>query len=402
MQTCGIIAEYNPFHLGHAHHIHCVRAMTDASAIVVALSGSFVQRGEAACFDKWTRASWALQAGADLVLELPTVYVLQSAQSFARAGVALLSAVGCGSLCFGSELEDLSLIKTAATRLAEESADFTAALRAQLQLGKSYPRALHEAYVHCFGEDRISQALRQPNFLLGVEYLRAIAQIAPHMQAHPLKRKGSGYHANSLQEEFPSAHAIRSILNSGEKVAVLPCVPPFVAQDIERLSSANRANLENTLLYTLRMTNAQQLHRIYGMDEGLENRLYKAAEQSSLHEALTQLKTKRYTLLRLNRLLCCTLLGIEKTITVEANRTLTPYFRVLGYRDGNGARALIAQMSRNNIPLIFKKRDMTALTGLPAQLMRLDCLATDIAALCFDTPEQRASKQDFFRKPVVL
>ena len=232
MKIVGLITEYNPFHAGHLYHMQQARELTGADYCVVLMSGSFVQRGEPAIFDKYRRTKAALLAGADLVLEMPIAFSTASAHEFAAYGVALLSAIGVDAVVFGSECGQIEFLKQAASALNHESAEFQERLRKGLKAGLTYPQARAKALGETqAGGTRVenvedfhantdvsnshiwSSILNSPNNILGIEYLRAAEDLHSPMEFYTISREGSGYHEDALSEaKFPSASAIRGIV----------------------------------------------------------------------------------------------------------------------------------------------------------------------------------------------
>ena len=210
MKIVGLITEYNPFHAGHLYHMQRARELTGADYCVVLMSGSFVQRGEPAIFDKYRRTKAALLAGADLVLEMPAAFSTASAHEFAAYGVALLSAIGVDTVVFGSECGQIETLKQAAYALNHESAEFRERLQKGLKAGLTYPQARAKALEM---EDTWASVLSSPNNILGIEYLRAAEDLHSPMEFYTISRKGSGYHEDTLADaNFPSASAIRGII----------------------------------------------------------------------------------------------------------------------------------------------------------------------------------------------
>ena len=209
MKVVGIIAEYNPFHKGHAYQIRYAKERLGADYVIVAMSGPFTQRGTPALFDKYSRAGHALACGADLVLELPVVYATASAQIFATGGVALLQNAGLvDTLLFGSECPDLAALKNIADMLSEETPAYQALLRQALQEGSSYAAARAKALEN----PAYAKILAQPNNILAIEYLGALSRLDSSMTPLCLQRQGAGYHETSLDEDMASAYGIRHFL----------------------------------------------------------------------------------------------------------------------------------------------------------------------------------------------
>ncbi len=404
MNVCGIIAEYNPLHNGHRYHLSQARKETQSSYVVVAMSGSFTQRGEPAVFDKWARARWALLNGADLVVELPALYCLQSAEFFARGGVKLLHSLGVVThLCFGSELADAALMTQAAHMLEKEPPDFRAALEQALKRGCSYPRARFEALREIGVPERMLTLLSEPNGILGVEYIRAIERYAPEFSVAPLSRVAVGHHATQASGEYASATAVRSSLLLGRAVDFL--VP--VADEINTLiyegdGPVFMEKLDSVLLHVLRTMSKDDYRELPDAPEGLESALRQAALIcGSSAELLDALKSKRYTRARLSRLLAHALLSIRKSDVALSNGANAPgYIRVLGMR--KDAQELLTEIkNRSAWPLISRKAEMDALKDPAAALLRADMRATDMQALG-KSAAFRSANQDYTRKIVVI
>ena len=389
MKIAGIIAEYNPFHSGHAHHIRETRRLSGCDYVVVCMAGSFTQRGEAACLDKWSRARAALLCGADAVFELPALWAVRPADAFARGGVAILSGLGCNALSFGSESADLSLIGRLAELAQAEPAELSEAIRTGLAAGKSHARARGEALAEHLGV--APELLNAPNLILGVEYLRAISELHSPMRPLAVPRVGD-YHGAELGE-FASASAIRAVLARGEREAALRCVPES-AREILANAPAMHAP-DDLLLHTLRNMNEGQFAALPGTDEGLDRRLARCArEAASQAELIDILKCKRYTRARLTRLCAHALLGVSKEFLRE--HPLPVHARLLGMR--TDARELIAELNaRSALPIVS---DPVKLRDDP--VFQLECRATDLRALCCDDPASRRAGQEFTQKFVTV
>ena len=319
MKIVGILCEYNPLHLGHAKQMAMIRAASgEDTAIICLMSGNFVQRGHPAIFDKELRARAALEAGADLVLELPVQYCLSSAEGFAAGAVSILGTF-CHEMSFGAEHPDReALMATAAALL---SPDFPRHLRRHLDAGLSFPAARAKALAD-MGTD--NTLLSSPNDILAVEYCKAIlAQDSP-MRPAPIQREG-GYHDEQADAQNPSATALRVLIENGKDFQ--PFVPTnlFAEAAIHTLGHGEKA-----VLARLRtMTDAEFEALPYG-SEGLWRKLmHECRQKNSLEDILTAVKSKRYTRTRLDRMVMCAFLGLTKADLSSP----APYARVLGFTD---------------------------------------------------------------------
>lgn len=360
MKIVGLITEYNPFHAGHLYHMQQARELTGADYCVVLMSGSFVQRGEPAIFDKYRRTKAALLAGADLVLEIPAAFSTASAHEFAAYGVALLSAIGVDAVVFGSECGQIEILKQAAYALNHEPAEFQERLRKGLKAGLTYPQARAKALEM---EDTWASVLTSPNNILGIEYLRAAEDLHSPMEFYTISRKGSGYHEDTLADaNFPSASAIRGIIrNSLSKdkdlldilASHLPAVthpaytgavPVFVDDFSELLNAA-----------VLQM---QATFSIADLSPELAARLAKPPYfPLSFEERIQALKTRQLTYTRVSRALLHLVLGMrEEDISRWKDEGYALYARILGFRR-QSSPLLSCLHKKSSIPLITKMAD---------------------------------------------
>lgn len=383
MKIAGIIAEYNPFHNGHAHHIAETRRLTGCDSIVVCMDGSYTQRGEAACLDKWTRARAALACGADAVFELPALWAVNTADAFARGGVAVLGGLGCDYLSFGSEDADLALLERLAELREHEPEEISCAVQAKLSEGKSHARARGEALAEYLGLD--AESLNAPNLTLGVEYIRAIRELKLRMEPVAIPRIGS-YHDSSLGS-FASASAIREAVRRGENPA--ESVPEVMREHLPRIAQMHTP--DDLLLHTLRSMTEDEIARLPGVAEGLEKRVVRCArEASSQEELIDMLKCKRYTRARIARLCAHAMLGITREL--QEKYPLPEYARILGMRED--ARPLLAELkARSTLPIVSDAAKLQ-----DNEIFQLECRATDLRALQCNDPRERKAGQEFTQK----
>lgn len=341
MSVTGIICEYNPLHLGHVRQLETVRRICGPdTAIVCLMSGNYVQRGEPAIFDKTVRARAAAEAGADLVLELPLTAAVRSAEGFAESGVQILRAVGADTLCFGCESGSADALMQAAR--AMQAPDFPERLRAALKTGVSYAAARQQAAVS-LGAD--AAVMSRPNDILALEYCRAMARFAPQMSPLAIPRPGD-YRSASPCAGAPSALAVRQLLlaGGGWQALVPSCAQELFAQaPLHALPFGERA-----MLARLRaLTPADWAGTPY-TSEGLWSKAFRAAQAEPSVQALAdRLRTRRYPMTRVRRMLLCAYLGIDSRM-LEAP---APYVRILAFRE-RGRAVLRAARSRAELPLI--------------------------------------------------
>lgn len=381
MRVVGIIAEYNPLHNGHIYHLERARALSQAEYCVVVLSGNFVQRGEAACTDKFSRATWALRAGADLVLELPSVYAVAPAERFATGAVRTLAATGVVTdLAFGCEAPDLRTLYQISDIIATEPPALQEAIKKHLSMGKSYPRARFDALSEYGVPRSMLAAIAQPNNILAVEYLGAIRQYATNIDPLPIERIGTGYHSEEIVGEFASATAIRKAIVEGRN-EILNTMPSFVGGPLlydDQFIIPQEA-LSDVMLYAIRRMSAAELAALPDVAEGFENVLYRSVRESrSLSEYYEKIKTKRYTLARCKRIAASALLGITaEQVKRMAQSREGSYLKVLGFR--RQSRALISEIAKSKTaPLILRNSDLEDCPSFVRQNVETDMLSTDI------------------------
>ncbi len=393
MSNVGIIAEYNPFHNGHKHHLKAAKELSGAEHAIVVMSGDFVQRGEPAMFDKHLRAKWALENGADMVLLLPAVFSLASAQAFASGGVGILHGTGIVDfLAFGSESGDTAALKAAARMADGESHQLRQLIRANLDSGLSYPDARARAWQQYMGEDNL---LYSPNDILGIEYIRALNALDSPIQPVTVPRMGPGHDSPEFINNMASASAIRKCLTHNIGVSHDNLVPPNVLESINNAVQAALAprtldNLSRETVYALRRMTKQQLAALPDVSEGLENLLYSACRQhGDINSVLEQVKSRRYTMARLKRICMCALLGIYDNPMHKLDGL---YIRVLGVRK-DSLHLLSHMKEKATLPVVTRFADAEQLNDHRRYMLEADLMASDIAAMAAPCPS--AAKFDF-------
>jgi len=380
VSICGIVAEYNPFHLGHEKHIALARKATGAKYIICAMSGFFMQRGEPSIFDKWTRAACALAGGADAVIELPLISAVQSAQGFAEGGIKTLAAAGAGSVCFGAETDDLSLLKSLAETLYGESDGYKQSLRQKLDAGLSFPKARMDAA-------GAPPEASLPGALLGIEYLKALRKY-PNIVPYAVKREGAGYHCGDIDAYLPSASAIRASFAGGVDKA-LSAMPKACAEILalkldKGLAPVMPEQFDAPLLHMLRLNGRSYIAKLPDVTEGLENRIYAAAKRCKTRaDIIARVKTKRYTYARISRILVCALLNITREDIAAHNSRAVSHIRVIGVKNPEVLSALSASA---RVPVIT--------SGAPPYPVA-DAAASDVWALSQSVPPFSGAGRDF-------
>ncbi len=410
MKVCGIIAEYNPFHNGHAYHIEKTKEVTNCDAIVAIMSGNFVQRGAPALFDKWTRTEMALKNGIDLVIELPTYYATSSAEFFAQGSVGLLDSLGIvDSLSFGAKTTDLDALKRVANVLYLEPNDYKIMLQNELKKGLSFPIARSNALKNFIKKEYdakyISEILLDANNVLGIEYLKALMYNNSPIVPNIIQRKGEDYNSTNIVDGVCSATAIRKLLEKQE-IGILQDVMPKESFDIlnaELLSGKQPMNIEKyekEIFYILRRSLANDLFELADVSEGLENVLKKASnETTEIEKLIDMMKSKRYTRTRIQRILLHALLNITKD-EVNNYKYNPQYIRVLGFTK-TGEKLLTQIYNKSNLPIVTSvSKFLKSANETGRRMIEKDILATNIYTLGYEIPAYRKSNLDYTRQIV--
>lgn len=393
MKTIGIICEYNPFHNGHAHQLHTLAQEHPEALRICIMSGSFVQRGEPAIFSKFDRARWAILGGADIVIELPTLYSLGSAQLFGTGAIRMVKALHIDALSFGSETADLDTLVDIAKRMDCESTQTV--LRTYINEGMSYGSAFRKALN--------TEMLNTPNALLGLEYIRAGLTYYPSLKYIPILRT-SDHHEANITKDFPSGTALRKLITEmatgSNNCNINSIVPKTIANDMTNIISNGayvNYNRYYDMLHTLsRRTSTNKLESFGEFNEGIEHLWSKAAQQPTWNLAMKQIKSKRYTYARLQRMGAYLTLGIQKDLLQSAIQEAPQYARLLAFNDRG------RQWLRNDfeIPLIQKWAKVpNELNTLGQTMHQIDTLATDIQALCLHNEVKRMGHMDYTYTP---
>ena len=365
MRVNGIIAEYNPFHNGHIYHMTESQRRTNAEYTVVAMSGNFVQRGAPALVEKYKRAEMALLNGADLVLEIPSIFATASAEYFATGAVALLNQLGIiTDLCFGSECGDADLLGQIAQILLDEPEDFSQSLKRYLKQGLSYPNARNEALIqHYPFLGQYKNVFSSPNNILGIEYIKAIHRQESNMSPVTVQRTGAGYHSRLPENNPASALAIRHAIYADTDPGFLKNHMPENAADIlvSSLESSGpiRSNDFSDILYYKLITERDSGYDKYlDVSADLSDRICRHLDEYKDFDSFCDLlKSKDMTYTRISRCLLHILLNI-KSADLDRARTLgiVPYARALGLR--KAASPLLSRIKeRSSIPLVTKLAD---------------------------------------------
>lgn len=388
MKVCAVIAEYNPFHLGHAYHLKQARLLTDADYIVVVMSGNFVQRGEPALVDKYARAKTALSCGADLVLELPTCFSAGSAEYFARGAISMLDHLGMiDFLCFGSECSEIQFLSQFADIFLKEPEPYKKILLEKLKLGYSYPTARSNALVIAYPELAADiSVISSPNNILGIEYIKALHRRRSPIHPVNIRRIGSDYRDKRLGPFHSSSRALRQAIYSNRSMEELHSQMPEEAYDIltnyfDREKPLFQDDFSTLLHYKLLSEQAKGYTDYLDITPDLSDKICKYVYQyTTFSEFCDLLKSKDMTYTRIGRCLLHILLNITKDnmqFYID-NQDAISYARLLGFRED--AKPLLTAIDKNTaIPLITKMADAEKLlTGGGQHMFQQEVQITDI------------------------
>ena len=383
MQSTGIVAEFNPFHLGHKFLIDTAKANGDA--VVCVMSGNFVQRGDTAIFDKFTRAKMAVKCGADLVVELPTPWSMSTAQNFAFGAVGILSSLGItDKILFGSECADISLLQKTADILCSDW--FNQKIKERIAFSSKTFASVRSEIINQFYGD-ISGVLNNPNDTLGVEYIMAAKRLGFDCEFQCVKRIGASHDSN-LTDTTASASLIREHLKNGD-FAFVDAFMPKMAADLAKVAPiSDIKRIENAILSKLRLDVLSSNVNLPDVSEGLENRLKNAVlKATDYQELLDLIKTKRYTLSRIRRLVLSAFLGIDDTFFGKT----PPYIRVLALGE-NGESLLKEAAKKSTVPIITKVKQLDISDEFTNKVWQLENKASDVFSLSLNPPQECGSE----------
>lgn len=352
-RVLGIIAEYNPFHNGHMYHLQKAKEQSGAKYCICVMSGNFVQRGNTSIVNKWKKAEMALLNGVDLVIELPTIYSVASAEGFSLGAIKLLNNLKIvDAISFGTETSDFAALNNISSIVNEEPMKYKSILNSELKKGLSFPKARENALMLYLNDNkRYDNILNTPNNILAIEYLKALKKIKSIIQPIPIKREKVYYNDNVIVDEFASATAIRKLLKNEEFSEIRKVVPKSTYQILEKETELGNVILdlsryEKEIIYNLRRMTVSEIAELPDVNEGLEHSLKNAANYSNdITNLINIVKTKRYTVTRIQRILICVLLGITKRDVGMAKKT-EPYIRVLGFNEKG--KELISRINKQN------------------------------------------------------
>ncbi len=375
MKICAIICEYNPFHNGHLYQLREAKRLSGADAILCIMSGNFVQRGEAAIMNKYTRAKHAIQAGADIVIELPTVFATSNAELFAKGAIHILSSIpSVTTLCFGCENADkLAFLKTAEL-LNNEPIEVSLKLKENISKGMSYAKARALAW-----ENRIdSSLLTSPNNILGIEYTKALLSSHANIEILPIPRIGADYHDSSIQESYSSATAIRNAIENSTDIKNQ--IPDFVKEDLPKTLNKTLEIIEK---YAILIQKKEELANVCDCSEGLENALKKAALSET--PLVNNLTSSRYTASRIRRIALQNLLQIHENFIKDClNAPL--YLHILAIRKER--QDVLSALSSSIFPTLLRAHDENRLESIGKACYKKDIFSENVYTLLYTCKQE--------------
>lgn len=405
----GIVAEYNPFHNGHLYHLLESKKLSSSDYTIAVISGNFVQRGDVSIIDKWSKAEMALKNGIDLVIELPTLYSISSAENFAFGSMRILDSLGIvNAVSFGTEQSDIDTLDKFATVLFNEPKEYISVLNHELSKGISYPKARENALLLYLNDIRkYANVLSSPNNILGIEYLKALKKLKSNMIPIAIPRNKVGYNSTEIVNDFASATSIRQMLITRNTKDIYKVMPETSYEILNNCVSNGQyvssiTQYEKEIIYILRKLSIEEIANIPDVTEGLENLIKEAANScNNIQEFINIVKSKRYTQTRIQRILVYALLGITKKDMINLNKT-NPYIRVLGF-NSKGRDLLSAIVSENpklNIITSVKKFTDSNPNRNLMSILDKDIFATNVYTLGYEYDS--FSNLDYTKKLITL
>lgn len=408
-RVLGIIAEYNPFHNGHLYQIQEAKRQTGAEYVVVVMSGNFTQRGETSIVNKWTKAQMALLNEVDLVIELPTVYSISSAENFAEGAIKILDSLKVvDTLCFGTEVSELSTLNNIVNVLYNEPKEYMLILNHELSKGISYPKARENALMMYLNDiKRYVNVLNGPNNILAIEYLKALRKTKSRIKPYAIQRKKVYYNDEQIVDEFASSTAIRKLVSRGQYDDLRKVMPKnsymLLKEDIRKGRMVlELSKFEKEIIYNLRKMSLMEIADLPDVSEGLENAIKNAADScNNLADLTNIIKSKRYTQTRIQRILLYALLGITKK-EMQNSKKMVPYVRVLGTTEKGKQLISYICNSNNKISVITSPKKFMELNTNKSlkEMLQRDIFATNVYTLGYDNDSW--ANLDYTNKLIVM
>ena len=420
MKIVGLVVEYNPFHNGHLYHLNKSKEVTNATHSIAVMSGNFLQRGEPALFDKYTRAQIAVSNGVDLVVELPSLFACQSAEIFSHGAVTLLNSLNCiDSICFGSEEGDIQILYQIASILTNEPIQFKNILKAYLDEGLLFAVARSKALYDYISsnnlldipEEKLNTILNSSNNILGIEYIKSLIRLNSNIKPYTITRIKSEYNSEIISSNICSATAIRKVLKDSCELSAISNVVPYhtlyaIENSIKKEFNPMFDEYYFDIIKQIIVRDINNLNSYFDVNEGIENKIYKSVFTSNSLDSLQQdIKSKRYTLTRVKRILNNILLGITKEdMNKVKSISYIPYVRVLAFNDKG--REIIKQIKLNSDIYIvnkFANIDFNS-DDLFETLINYDIKASNIYNLIYykNNVDKLKGPMDYYLSPIYV
>lgn len=420
MKITGLVVEYNPFHNGHLHHLKRSMELTNATHSIAVMSGNFLQRGEPALFDKFKRAEIAVSNGIDLVVELPTLFACQSAEFFAHGAVSLLNSLNCiDSICFGSEEGSIDLLLEISKILIDEPDEFKSILKEKLDEGILFATARSTALYEYISrnnilnlkEEKLHNILSSSNNILGIEYIKSLLKQKSSIAPYTINRIQSSYNSHTISSNICSATAIRESLRRGNSLSEISSVVPIETLNLisKHIDNGFNPMFDEFYFDVIRELVARDFDKLsdyFDISEGIENKIYKSIFlTSNLSELQQSIKSKRYTLTKVKRMLNNILLGITKedmNLVKDINKL--PYIRVLAFNDKG--REILKKIKLNSDIIIINKFSNINFNNdhIFETLIKYDIKSTNIYNLLYykSNPKLLKGPMDYYISPIYV
>ncbi|ENJ9652452.1 nucleotidyltransferase [Clostridium botulinum] len=404
MNVSAIIVEYNPMHNGHLYHIKKTKELTDCDALVCIMSGNFVQRGFPSILDKWTKANIALSKGVDLVIELPTLYSLSSAEFFSFGAISILNNLNVvKNICFGSEIGNINALQDIARTLLEEPLEYKILLKNYLDKGVSFAKARNLALVELNRDNKImsediNKILSLSNNILGIEYLKSLLLLNSSIKPFTITREGANYKDENLHKEYSSASSIRKHLKENKNINILKDFLPLECflEFKKLITKGYNFSMEDSMINYIRykyICGYKNLHNLIDISEGLDNRIYRALEKNFTYDSLVgEIKSKRYAYTRIGRILCQYFIGFENYNLSTLLKSTPNYIRVLASNE-KGLK-ILKEIKKHSSTKIYTKVPKSTNT-----LLNLDIKATNAYSILNNNIR---FNEDYFRSPTII
>jgi len=399
IKIVGLITEYNPFHNGHLYHLKNAKEITNSNYSIAVMSGNFVQRGEPAFMDKWTRAKLAVLSGVDLVIELPTIFSISSADYFAFASCSLLNDLNIiDNLVFGSEYGDIKDFNIISDILVNYEDELNKNIEIYLKQGFSYPISREKALKEILNKKNLSLSINHnmPNNILGIEYIKNLKKLNSNIQLSTIQRINSNYNDSKLLRNYSSATSIRNEISKGNINIIKSNVPNNVFEEIKLYNNfSNIEQYSDLILLAIRRMNIEELREIHDVTEGLEYKILKEANSTdNVLDLINNIKSKRYTKTRIQRILFKILLNIKKDYIGKSSSLKPNYIRILAFNE-NGKKIISKLKKHSNLPIITNLKKLDYYDSAVSEMLKYDIRATNI----YSINSKLKLNSDFYNKP---